>query len=381
MAEGVLIGRHNAEALDQIVRQWEAAGRRFDRARATPTPTSHSAPIVQAIEVTSSTADADGYPARIQLFDGTSWTDSYAECRAVKIGGGTLATGFYPPGRLMGVSPTGLHIYGVHPGAAAASGTELKGLTFTSDTDSTADSDPGAGLFKWNNATQSSASFLYFDLLTADGLSVADFFGALNGGGFVYLQQADDSTKWQLYKWLTAPASAAGYYKIPVTHLQSGGSIADAKTVYTIFSSYPIGAGAVLGDIYTTSTLIHDSILAADIGSDFPALAMLLSHGNLTDPTTLGVRFGGSICFGDTTEANFTSISEVGGGLNFTSDNGTPIFIFNGTVAAGTFIQGTGGAPASAGAAGVAGQFGWDSSFFYVCVATDTWKRVAIATW
>ena len=37
--------------------------------------------------------------------------------------------------------------------------------------------------------------------------------------------------------------------------------------------------------------------------------------------------------------------------------------------------------PASAGAAGVAGTITWDSSYIYVCTATNTWKRAAIATW
>lgn len=37
--------------------------------------------------------------------------------------------------------------------------------------------------------------------------------------------------------------------------------------------------------------------------------------------------------------------------------------------------------PASAGAPGTAGDICWDSSYIYVCVATDTWKRTAIATW
>jgi hypothetical protein len=37
--------------------------------------------------------------------------------------------------------------------------------------------------------------------------------------------------------------------------------------------------------------------------------------------------------------------------------------------------------PASAGAAGVAGTICWDANYMYVCVATNTWKRVAIATW
>jgi len=37
--------------------------------------------------------------------------------------------------------------------------------------------------------------------------------------------------------------------------------------------------------------------------------------------------------------------------------------------------------PASASATGVAGTISWDGDFIYVCTATDTWKRVAIATW
>jgi hypothetical protein len=124
--------------------------------------------------------------------------------------------------------------------AASTGGTELKGLTFTSDTDSTADSDPGNGLFKWNNATQGSATVLYFDNLTADGVSSATFFGTLvtNGcaNGTIYLQQSDDSTKWQLWKWTATPTAGAGYYKFTVTLQANGGSIADAKTVYTLFT-------------------------------------------------------------------------------------------------------------------------------------------------
>lgn len=37
--------------------------------------------------------------------------------------------------------------------------------------------------------------------------------------------------------------------------------------------------------------------------------------------------------------------------------------------------------PASAAATGTTGDVCWDSSYVYVCVATDTWKRAAIATW
>jgi len=37
--------------------------------------------------------------------------------------------------------------------------------------------------------------------------------------------------------------------------------------------------------------------------------------------------------------------------------------------------------PASATAAGNKGDICWDTSYIYVCVATNTWKRTAISTW
>lgn len=38
-------------------------------------------------------------------------------------------------------------------------------------------------------------------------------------------------------------------------------------------------------------------------------------------------------------------------------------------------------APASATAAGEAGQWAYDGSFVYVCTATDTWRRAALSSW
>ena len=37
--------------------------------------------------------------------------------------------------------------------------------------------------------------------------------------------------------------------------------------------------------------------------------------------------------------------------------------------------------PASASATGTAGDVAYNSTHVFVCIATDTWKRVAIATW
>lgn len=47
---------------------------------------------------------------------------------------------------------------------------------------------------------------------------------------------------------------------------------------------------------------------------------------------------------------------------------------------AGTFRL-AGSAPSSSTDTGTAGQIAVDADYIYVCTATDTWKRVAIATW
>lgn len=46
-----------------------------------------------------------------------------------------------------------------------------------------------------------------------------------------------------------------------------------------------------------------------------------------------------------------------------------------------TLLAGIVTSPASAGAVGVTAQFAFDASFLYVCTATNTWRRIAHATW
>ena len=84
-----------------------------------------------------------------------------------------------------------------------------------------------------------------------------------------------------------------------------------------------------------------------------------------------GVALAGSISAVDVTASG--DVSGVGG-------------TFTGNVSAvdvsstGNLIVAT-ATPATAGAAGVAGTVAWDGDYIYVCSATDTWLRAAIATW
>jgi hypothetical protein len=111
---------------------------------------------------------------------------------------------------------------------------------FTSDTGSTTDSDPGNGLFKWNHATQASATALYIDNQTAAGVSLAAFFASLPPDGYIHLVQDDDATKWQVWKWSGLPTAGSGYYKFTgLTLMANGGAIADAKSTSISFKGTP----------------------------------------------------------------------------------------------------------------------------------------------
>lgn len=71
---------------------------------------------------------------------------------------------------------------------------------------------------------------------------------------------------------------------------------------------------------------------------------------------------------------------------------GTGVSILKGTTAETLDVSGearfaanplisTSDAPAAAGSSGKVGEIAWDSTHLYICVAANTWKRVAISTW
>lgn len=170
---------------------------------------------------------------------------------------------------------------------AGAGGTELKGLTFTSDTGSTADSDPGAGLFKWNNATQSSATVLFIDNATLDAVTATTLFAAMRSGGFIYIQQGDDSTKWQYWR-ITALEAASGYYKFTVTLMAAGVAIDDNKTCYLDFRSGQLMVWAIA----CSDLITHITTGTGKASFRVPLDANLIEvQGSLDTPQTAGSIF------------------------------------------------------------------------------------------
>jgi hypothetical protein len=119
---------------------------------------------------------------------------------------------------------------------AGLAGSIASALRFTSDTGSTADSDPGSGLFKWNHATQASATVLFFDDNEVGGQAVTTFIGSLEPGGYLFLQQADDATRWQHWR-ITSITDASGYTKFGVSLLAKGADIQHDKACIAAIST------------------------------------------------------------------------------------------------------------------------------------------------
>lgn len=129
--------------------------------------------------------------------------------------------------------------------AAITGGTELKGLTFTADTGSTADSDPGAGLFKWNNATQASATVLYIDEATADAVNIDTAMASLSAGT-LQIQQGNDAARWQRWAYSATPVDGTGYWKLTVTLQAKGTDIQDGEVCFFDFDDEGVGGGGSL---------------------------------------------------------------------------------------------------------------------------------------
>ena len=85
---------------------------------------------------------------------------------------------------------------------------------------------------------------------------------------------------------------------------------------------------------------------------------------------------------GSSTDINSTATvnTAIEGEPHWATDTDS-LFVYDGTQNKQVVMIDPAGAPASAGASGSAGDIAYDGSFLYICVATDTWLKCAIATW
>jgi len=75
--------------------------------------------------------------------------------------------------------------------------------------------------------------------------------------------------------------------------------------------------------------------------------------------------------------ANIEHNSGATGEPLYATDTGE-VYIHNGTKFVPIITNRT---PSSATDTGIKGQVAWDSSYIYVCVSDDAWKRTALSSW
>jgi hypothetical protein len=155
--------------------------------------------------------------------------------------------------------------------------------------------------------------------------------------------------------------------------------------LYSITHSYNTSVGSTAGYALTGSGSQHNVIIGY-------AAARYHSNGS-TALTTAGscVYIGSQVRGLDNSDSNSIVIgaSAIGDGANTTvlGTSSTTQTKLHGTATSVGIISGdrlrvvNSKTPANSSDTGTAGDICWDASYLYVCTATNTWRRIAHATW
>jgi hypothetical protein len=185
-------------------------------------------------------------------------------------------------------------------------------------------------------------------------------------------------TTWNIA--LSAPSSDA----VPLAQLLAG--LQQALDLAGV-AAREVSAGDIAGTALSEILIRHMQYLADIAGVAARAVAggdVILRLGTVGDPS---LRFDADLDTGlYSPGANALGVA-IGGqdALRITSDRrlgiGTPTPTGLLDVNDNRVRVRTAKTPANASDTGNAGEICWDASYLYVCTATNTWKRVGIATW
>jgi len=129
----------------------------------------------------------------------------------------------------------------------------------------TSDADPGAGKFRLNNATISSATEMYIDDLEFNGTDVSawvqswdDVTGNDTNRGRIRISKANTLDTWMVFKVTGAITDASGYSKISLVYIDTAGTFADDDKVFISFVASGED-GAIPGYFYKFDTGTSDT--------------------------------------------------------------------------------------------------------------------------
>ena len=173
-----------------------------------------------------------------------------------------------------------------------------------------------------------------------------------------------------------------------------------AQSVINI-KAFGVMSGGGYGSTLSFQTTLNGSfneVMRLTSGSVVQVLGTTDSSSGITGALVVsgGLGVAKSIVAGQLNSAHFfkggdtgvgTSVFKVVGGLDanlFAIQGEGTVYAYGPILASkstGAFRIVTAETPASASATGAVGTICWDTSYIYVCTATNTWKRAAISTW
>jgi len=116
--------------------------------------------------------------------------------------------------------------------------------------------------------------------------------------------------------------------------------------------------------------------LVAYVGQNGAGSSSRWDTGTTAMQDSSGIAFANNRSATWSSDANYYGTADLG----LARDAAGRLRISNGSTGLGQIMIAS-STPASAAATCAAGTIAWDTNFTYVCVAKDTWKRAAIATW
>ncbi len=168
-------------------------------------------------------------------------------------------------------------IAGLAPASASV------GVQFIADTSSTSDADPGAGKLRWNHGTQGSATVLFLDDLSADGVSLTALWPTLHAGGTVCLQHPGDQDIWAIAE-TGVTTDASGYAKVAINVLVGGGTFANADPILVTIDRAQASGGAAST---TQAGECISGLIVTPTDGDYRIVVKAPHGGTITEVTTV----------------------------------------------------------------------------------------------
>jgi hypothetical protein len=324
-----------------------------------------------------------------------------------------------------GVTVTGTTIQGASGTFTSLTGTTIQGTTATYTTGSFT-SLTGTTI-QGTTATYTTGSFTSLTGTTTTGTT-----SSFTSGVFTTLSGATATFTSGIIASGTAAAPSLAILGDPNTGIYSPGADQLAVATNGVGRLFVDASGHVGVGTSSISTLLHlsgsstssliriesTSVGASSFNGAGAGLDLIGGNSNTSakympaikfgsadsDFTTTTPKYGASI----TAEASENYNSDTSGGMHlafWTSpnspgtgsglqerlriDSGGRLLVGTSSDSGGALLQvngdrirvGTAKTPATSGATGTTGEIAWDADYIYVCTATNTWKRSAIATW